>query len=250
MRSVFQASTLSGLAGIVIIVLCWHVAVAAGLVSPFLVPPPAEVWRAGFNLFNEERLAHAFTLTLVVTFSATAIAALLGVCGGWLLYRYRLFGMAYESWLGALFSAPLILLYPLFMVIFGRGYTTLVVMGVLAGVIPILMKTREGLAGVRPVLINVARSLNMSDALIFRKVLLPAAVPTIFTGLRLGFIYTMINIVAVEYLANFGGLGFLVGEMYDRFDIPAMYAAMLFVITVSIVGFWSTERLEKWLLKT
>lgn len=249
MRSFLSPTVWAALAGIVVITLLWHAMVLAGLVSPFIVPSPVDVWSAGFTLAAEERLAQSFAVTLIVTFTATVIAALIGVCGGWLLYRYPLFGTAYESWLGALFSSPLILLYPLFMVIFGRGYTTLIVMGVLAGVIPILMKTREGLVGVRPVLINVARSLNMSDALIFRKVLLPAAIPTIFTGLRLGFIYTMINIVAVEYLANFGGLGFLVGEMHDRFDIPGMYAAMLFVIAVSVVGFVSTERLEKWLLK-
>jgi NitT/TauT family transport system permease protein len=244
-----RATTLAGLAGLVVIVLIWHMIVAQEWVSAFIVPPPAEVWAAGFTLAKEERLLNSFLLTLGVSFAATAIATAIGVSGGWLLYRYRMLGVAYESWLGALFSAPLILFYPLFMVIFGRGYTTLIVMGVFAGVIPILLKTWEGLSGVRPVLINVARSFNMSDTMVFRKVMLPAAIPTIFTGLRLGFIYTMINVVALEYLANFGGLGFLVGEMYDRFDIPAMYAAVVFVIGVSIIGFWSSERLEQWLLK-
>jgi NitT/TauT family transport system permease protein len=248
-RTVLKSTTWASLAGIVVIVLAWHLFVAAGMVSAFIVPSPAEVWSAGLTLAREERLAHSFLLTLGITFTATFVAALIGVFGGLLLYRHRLFGLAYESWLGALFSAPLILFYPLFMVIFGRSHVTLIVMGVLAGVIPILMKTREGLMSVRPVLINVARSFKMSESQIFRKVLLPAAIPTIFTGLRLGFIYAMINVVAMEYLANFGGVGFLVGEMYDRFDIPAMYAAMFFVITVSVVGFWSTERLERWLLK-
>lgn len=245
-----RTSTLLSLAGIVVIAILWQAAVATGLVSAYIMPPPTDVWRAGIVLVQEEKLGRAFLLTLGLTFAATASAAIVGIVAGWLLYRHRLFGIAYENWLGALFSAPLILFYPLFMVVFGRHYLAIVVMGTLAGLVPIIIKTREGLATVKPVLINVARSFNTPEATMVRKVLVPAALPTIFTGLRLGFIYAMINVVAMEYLANFGGLGFLVGEMYDRYNIPGMYAAMLFVIAVSIAGFALAERLQQWLQRS
>ncbi|MGC2518130.1 MAG: ABC transporter permease subunit [Burkholderiales bacterium] len=220
-------------------------AVRAGAVSPFAAPPPSEVWKAGIMLFREERLAQAFLLTLGLVFAATLAAAAAGLAAGWLLYRHTALGRAYESWLAALFSAPLILFYPLFLVLFGRTLLTIVVIGFLAGVIPIIMKSREGLIAVPQVLVNVARSFKMRERDIFFKVLLPSALPTIFTGLRLGFIYATINVVAIEYLANFGGLGFMVGEMYDRFDIPAMYASVVFVIAVSVVGFYAAEKIER-----
>ncbi len=87
----------------------------------------------------------------------------------------------------------------------------------------------------------------MSRPQVFFKIMLPSALPTLFTGLRLGLIYAMICVVAVEYLVNLGGLGFLVGEMYDRFNIAGMYAAILAVVVVSVLFFDLTERAERWL---
>ena len=77
--------------------------------------------------------------------------------------------------------------------------------------------------------------------------MLPAALPTIFVGLRLGLIYAMINIVAVEFLVGIGGLGFVVADMYDRYDIPSMYSAVVFVIVLSSLFFLLIERGERWL---
>jgi NitT/TauT family transport system permease protein len=238
---------LAGLFLLIALIALLEGVVKAGWVSAFTVSPPTEIFKAGVNLFREERLLQSFVLTLGLTFAATFSAAAIGLLAGWFLYKYASFGRAYESWLGALFSAPLILLYPLFLVLFGRSLFTVVFMGFLAGVIPVIMKTREGLLAVPRVLIDVAHSFNLRERDVFRKVMLPSALPTIFTGLRLGFVFATINVVAVEYLANFGGLGFLVGEMYDRFDIPAMYAAVVFVVAVSALGFYAAERAERWL---
>jgi NitT/TauT family transport system permease protein len=122
-----------------------------------------------------------------------------------------------------------------------------IAMGFIVGVIPIILKTREGLLAVRPVLINVARSFGADEGEILRKVLLPSARPAIFTGLRLCLIYAMTNIVGIEFLANLGGLGFLVGDMYDRYDIPAMYAAIVCLVLTSFLFYGMTGRAERWL---
>ena len=97
-------------------------------------------------------------------------------------------------------------------------------------------------------LINVGRSFRLTPAQQFRKILLPAALPSIFVGLRLGLIFAMINIVGVEFLINFGGLGQLINELAERYDLPGTYGAICFVdprraSCSSIV----TERLERWL---
>ena len=222
-------------------------AVALEWVSPFVVPPPTDMIAAIPALFAEEELITKFFLTLGTTFAATSLAALVGIPFGWFLFRRPNFGQAYESWLGAAFSAPLILLYPLFMVIFGRGVLTIMVMGLITGMIPITLHTLQGLRGIPRVYLNVARSFNMTERQIATKVLFPAALPTIFTGIRLGLIYTMIYVVAIEFLVSIGGLGFLVGDLYDRFDIPGMYGAIIFVVLVSVLFFAGTERLERWL---
>ena len=126
-------------------------------------------------------------------------------------------------------------MYPLFLVIFGRSATTIVMIGFAAGLPPVILKTIEGLAGTRKVLIDVGRSfrarrLRSCSA----KILLPAALPSIFVGLRVGLIFAMINIVGVEFLINFGGLGQLINELAERYDLPGTYGAIGFVILVSV----------------
>ena len=91
------------------------------------------------------------------------------------------------------------------------------------------------------------RSFRLTDGQLFRKILIPAALPTIFVGLRLGLMFALINIVGVEFLINFGGLGQLINELAERYDLPGTYAAILFVVLVSVVFFVVTERVERWL---
>jgi ABC-type nitrate/sulfonate/bicarbonate transport system permease component len=109
------------------------------------------------------------------------------------------------------------------------------------------MKTLEGLHAVRPVLLDVGRSFKLRQGQIFWKVLFPAAVPTIFVGIRLGLIFALINVVGLEFLINFGGLGQLINELAERYDMPGTYAAITFVILISVVIFAGLERVEQWL---
>lgn len=240
------SAALSVLFGIVFFALLQG-AVGWGLISPYVVPTPLEMLSALPVLFRDEALLLKFFLTLGTTFAATLLSIVIGVPFGWFLYRKPVFAKAYESWLGAAFAAPLILLYPLFMVVFGRGIPTILAMGVVAGIVPITLSTLQGLRGVPKVYLNVARTLRMTEFQIATKVLFHAALPTIFTGVRLGLIYTMIYVVAVEFLVNIGGLGFLIGDLYSRYNIPGMYGAIIFVVLVSVVLFAGTERMEKWL---
>jgi len=235
----------AGFAVLVLALAALEWAASVGWVSPFLTPPPSEIAAAGWRMAAEEPLASAFFSTLGVVLAATVAAAVMGIPAGWAMYRFPLLGNAYENWVAALFSAPLILLYPLFLVLFGRGPLTIGMIGFLSGVIPVILKTYEGFTAVPVVLVNVARSFNLPESALLRKVLLPAALPTVFTGLRLCFIYTTINVVGLEYLVDVGGLGFMVGLMYDRYDIPAMYAAVTFVLLISMLGFSAAERLER-----
>ena len=235
----------AGFAALVLALAALEWAARAGWVSPFLAPPPSQIALEGWQMAAEEPLASAFFSTLAVALAATVAAAAAGVPAGWAMYRFSTLGKAYEDWIAALFSAPLILLYPLFLVLFGRGALTIGIIGFLSGVIPMTLKTYEGFSAVPKVLVDVARSFNLPEAAVLAKVLLPAALPTVFTGLRLAFIYATINVVGLEYLVNIGGLGYLVGRMYDRYNIPAMYAAVAFVLLISVLGFWAAERLER-----
>src|SRR5262249_58018020 len=110
---------------------------------------------------------------------------------------------------------------------------TIVMMGFSAGLAPIVLKTLEGLSATRRVLINVGRSFNLTPSQQFWMILFPAALPTIFVGLRLGLIFALIHIVGVVFLINFGRLGQLINKLAARYNLAGNYAAFCFVILVS-----------------
>jgi NitT/TauT family transport system permease protein len=231
----------------VVFVAAIEVLIRINVINRYIVPLPSDVVAAFPRVIVEEDVLSRFLLTAGEAFSASILVTVFGVAGGVLLHRYHLLRLATETWVAAVAAAPLILMYPLYLVIFGRSALTIVMMGFTAGLAPIILKTLEGLAGTRRVLINVGRSLNLTPWQQFWKILFPAALPTIFVGLRLGLIFSLINIVGVEFLINFGGLGQLISELAERYDLPGTYAAICFVILVSVCVFLIMERLERWL---
>ena len=170
-----------------------------------------------------------------------------GIAGGVLMHRFRLLQQACETWVAAMAAAPLVLAYPLFMVIFGRNAWTIIMMGFFAALPPVILKTIEGMANTRKVLVNVGRSFNLTPTQQFWKIMFPAALPTIFVGVRLGLIFALINIVGVEFLINYGGLGQLINDLAERYDLAGTYAAICFVILVSVLFFMTLEKAERWL---
>jgi NitT/TauT family transport system permease protein len=236
-----------GLLSLVAFVALIELFIRVGLVNRFIVPLPSDIIAAFPRVIVEEHVLHRFVLTAGEAFSASILVTIFGVAGGVLLHRYRLLRMATETWVAAVAAAPLVLMYPLYLVIFGRSALTIVMMGFTAGLAPIILKTLEGLTGTRRVLINVGKSFNLTPSQQFWKILFPAALPTIFVGMRLGLIFALINIVGVEFLINFGGLGQLINELAERYDLAGTYAAILFVILISINVFVLTEWLERWL---
>jgi ABC-type nitrate/sulfonate/bicarbonate transport system permease component len=227
-----------------------EILIRVGVINRYIVPMPSQIAEAFGRVIVEEDIAGRFRLTFTEALIASAMISAIGVGIGMFLYWSLLWRRATETWVAAFASAPTVLMYPLFLVIFGRSMWTIIMMGFVAGLPPVILKTLEGLTLTRPVLINVGRSFNLSPVQSFTKILLPAALPTIFVGIRLGLIFTLINIVGVEYIINFGGLGQLVNDLAERYDLPGTYAAIFFVILVSVVFFIVTEKAEKWLRPT
>ena len=238
---------LLGFGTLVVAILAMEALIRLGAINRFIVPMPSQIAASFGRVIMEEDIVNRFRLTFLESLAAGAMITIVGVLLGLLLYRVALLRAATETWIAALASAPTVLMYPLFLVIFGRSATTIVMMGFVAGLPPVILKTIEGLGSTRRVLIDVGRSFNLRPTQLFVKILLPAALPTIFVGVRLGLIFTLINVVGVEFLINFGGLGQLINDLAERYDLPGTYAAISFVILVSVLFFIITERIERWL---
>jgi NitT/TauT family transport system permease protein len=238
---------LAGIAGVAVLAILLELAVRAGWVSHLVVAPPSALPDAFVRLWAEGFIAGPVGIALAQAFTATVAASAIGIPWGYLLWRKPILGEAYTPWIGAAFAAPTVLLFPLFLVLFGRSYATTIFVGFIAAVIPITLKTKEAFAAVPKVLLDVGRSFKLPESGLIRRVAFPAAVPGIFTGLRLGLIYALVNIIGMEFLIDFGGLGRIASEMYFRFEIPGMYVAIILIVLVSWTFLAVLSRLETWL---
>jgi ABC-type nitrate/sulfonate/bicarbonate transport system permease component len=218
-----------------------------GIVNRYIVPLPSDVVMSLWRVIVEEDILARLRETAFEMSVAAILVIVIGVPIGALLYRFRPLRRAVEDWVAAFAAAPLVLAFPLFLVLFGRSSATVIVMSVITGLAPIILQTTEGLVGTRPVLINVGRSLNMSDRQMFFKILLPAALPVIFSGIRLSWTFVLISVVGIEFLINLGGLGQLINDLAERYDLAGTYASIAFVIAVSVFFFVLLERVEAWL---
>ncbi|WP_421699785.1 ABC transporter permease [Ancylobacter sp.] len=221
--------------------------VRLGVISSLIIAPPSAAIGGLFHGEKAFQLLVATKLTFGMVFVTVLIEIIAAVPIGYALFRYKHFGKAYEGWLASLFAAPIFLLYPLFMVILGRNNVTLIVMGSAAGVIPVIVYVRLAFLSVPKTLIKVGKSFNLTESQIFWKIMVPSGAKTIFTGIRLGLIYALINIIAIEYLVDAGGLGRLVSDSYFRFDITGTYTAIIAIAAISITCNAIIDRIEKML---
>jgi NitT/TauT family transport system permease protein len=236
----------AGLALLAVLLSILEAAIRGGMISPGIIARPSDAILGFAALQAKSDLIGGFQITFGITAVAIVLELIVAVPFGYFLFRRRDFRLAYIGWLAALSAAPIFLLYPLFLVMFGRNHLTLVVMGFLPGVIPLIIQVTQGFISVSPTLINVGHSFDFTQRQIFWKIMIPAAAPTIFTGFRLALMYTLINIIAIEYLIDIGGLGRIVADRYFRFDITGTYSAIISVTLISILFNWLISRAERW----
>jgi NitT/TauT family transport system permease protein len=236
-----------GIGSGVLFLVAIEILVRVGAINRFIVPLPSDVIGSLGRVIADEDIPRRLAQTAWECLAASLLLTVFGIALGALMHRVPLIRRACETWVAAFASAPLVLAYPLFLVLFGRSTLTIIMLAFLSGLPPVILKTVEGLAATRRVLINVGRSFKLTPSQQFWKILFPSALPSIFVGIRLGMIFALINVVAVEFLINFGGLGQLINELAERYDLPGTYAAISFVVLVSIAFFIVTERAERWL---
>jgi len=219
-------------------------AVRFGWISSFFLASPT---RAAAVLWSEALHGKALLLTAITLYeiaAALTIATLFGLFAGFLLWRYRLIGSSYEMPLAALFSSPVILAYPIFLVTFGRTSAAVIALSSIFGLIPIIINTKGAFQNVNPVLLQVGASMNLSGQQMFRHILLPAVAPTIFSGFRLALTYILKSVLGLEYVAQVGGVGMWLSDAAFRFEVEEVYAGLGGTILLSILFLYLINRLE------
>jgi NitT/TauT family transport system permease protein len=188
---------------------------------------PVETAQAAVDLLGRPRFwghvyesVYAFAYALVISWVG-------GVGIGVWLGAHRLSGEVAEPVLVALYSLPKVTLYPLILLMFGLGMTAKVAFGAIHGIIPVAIFAMNAVRNIRPVYLKTAKTLSLSPIETARTVLVPACLPEIVSGLRVGFSLTLLGVLIGEMFASKRGLGFVIMNAIGLSDVRTMMAVTL-----------------------
>ncbi|MFJ8258368.1 ABC transporter permease [Peribacillus asahii] len=230
--------------------LLWEIAPRIGLVDEAFFPRFSNVLITWWEMVKSGELFAHFLASIIRSISGFALALViaipLGLLIGWYPLTRELLNPVLELFRN---TAPLALL-PVFMLFLGIDETSKISIILFACTWPILLNTIAAVGSVDPLLIKSARSMNISSFKLFYKVILPASVPTMFTGIRMAGSSAILILIAAEMVGAKEGLGYLITYSQYNFMIPEMYAGIL---TISVLGLFINygllsieKRLSRW----
>ncbi|MDQ1723650.1 MAG: NitT/TauT family transport system permease protein [Frankiaceae bacterium] len=211
----------------------WQVAPQLGFVDRVFLPPFSTVARAWWTLATNGQLEAHSQASLVRALTGFAFAIAVAVPLGLLIGWYRGLAATLNPLLEVFRNTAALALLPVFILILGIGETSKITVVFYSCLWPILLNTVAAVRGVDPLLVKSARSMGLGPAKLFAKVVLPASVPTIFTGIRIAGAYSVLVLLAAEMFGAKAGLGYLILSAQSNFQIPQMYAG---IITISLLG--------------
>ncbi|WP_030293933.1 ABC transporter permease [Streptomyces katrae] len=220
-------------AAVLALLAVWEAAPRLALVDSTFLPPVSEVAAAWWELAGNGQLAEHTRASLVRSFGGFAIAVAVAVPLGLLIGWYRPVAVLLGPLLEVFRNTAALALLPVFVLLLGIGETSKVSIVVYACVWPVLLNTISAVGDADPTLVRLARSMDLSTPRLFQKVILPASVPAIFTGIRLAGAVSILVLVAAEMIGAKAGLGYLINASQFNFAIPEMYAG---IVTISAIG--------------
>ncbi|MDR2089613.1 MAG: ABC transporter permease [Clostridiales Family XIII bacterium] len=233
----------------VILLAVWQLAGDRGVLNLSIVPTPKTILDALVAFTVSGRLADYFLASFVRVVAGFAIGAgsglLIGALGGISVK----FAYATAVVLGVLRPIPMIGLLPLFILWFGIDEWSKILVIAMGAIWPVLLNTEGGIRNVDPKHIEVARILMKDKATVLRKIIFPSAVPSLLTGLRLGFSTAWRGIVASEMIGASAGVGYLISYARELSQPAVMFLGLFIIGTVGILIDIVLQRLEKRLLR-
>ena len=231
-----------GVISVAIVLSAWQLVANARLMPVLFLPGPIDVAQAFVKLFQQGDVWLDMATSgeeLVVGFGLAIVVGLgLGLAMGW----YTRVQYAMDPIVNFFYSTPRIVLLPLFIIWFGIDIQSKIAVIFLGALFPIIINTMAGVRNTEAALLRVARSFGASDALTFRRVILPGSVPFILTGFRLGIGHALTGLVVAELLAARHGVGQLIAIAGQTFQSPKMLAG---VVIIACTGMLLTTLLQR-----
>jgi NitT/TauT family transport system permease protein len=246
LRSRYLAGTLSVVGGL----LAWEIVSRFLISNALFLAAPSQIAVAIYNLAVSGELWHHMGISAVEFAFGYVIASVLGIALGVAMASSVTAKQALQPWVSGLYATPTIALAPLFILWLGIGIWSKVIVVISLVLFPVTINTEAGLRTTSERLIEMLRSFGATRRQIFYKISLPSALPFILTGLKLGIGRGLIGVVVAELFGSRAGLGRLISQSADAFNMPELFAGVVILAIAGIVmtaGFgWLEERLVPW----
>jgi ABC-type nitrate/sulfonate/bicarbonate transport system permease component len=229
---------------VVLVLILWHYMGVNKLVNPIFLPPLDQVVEE-FNrlILSGEAVPHLLT-TLSELAVAYSLSTVLGLTLGFAVARSRYATATFEPLFSGIFAIPLVIFLPLYVLLFGLGSESKMAFGATLAFFPIVLNTIGGITQVDQRFIAVAKSLGATDFQLFTRVLLPAALPVIVMGVRIGFIIAFLGIIGCEMIASYAGLGNQIVRFAEGMRTPQMFSYVVLVILIATALNWALNRIQ------
>lgn len=223
---------------VLVLVLLLEFAVRAGWVNPVLVPAPTIVAQRVFAVVTTGSLLEPLGRTMYLLAVAYTVGCVLAIGLGVLMGRFRPIHGLFEPLVEVLRPLPKPALLPPLMLFLGLGDTMKITAVALGVFFPVLINTIQGVRGVDPVMVDMARTFQHSRTALLWKVVLPSAMPLILSGMRIALGIALVLVVVAEMMAGTGGIGYLIIDLQRSFRIVDMYA---WVVILAVLGYALNE---------
>jgi NitT/TauT family transport system permease protein len=234
--------------GIVLFLTIWAVIVRVGNYPQFLLPTPLRVYQRFIQVSSDGLLLTHLLVTLQEVGGGLVLGLSIAVVLGYVLAKSRTLERMLSPYLVASQAVPIVALAPLLVIWFGAGSLSKVVVCALTLFFPVLVNTIVGIRNVDRDLVDLMRSLQSTRWQLFYYLELPASLPVLFGGLKVGVTLSVIGAVVGEFVGADRGLGFLVNLARGLFDTPLMFVALFTLMIVALVLYGLVSLLEHWLL--
>lgn len=223
-------------AGFILVTLAaWQAATALGGVNSIFLPSPGSVAFQAWAIFPTGAFLADLATTVFSVTLAYGAAAVAGIGIGALLGRNRFAFEVAEPIFSSIFSIPLIIFFPLILLLAGIGPASKIVFAAFYGFFPIALSTMSAFVNVESRYVLYAQTLGASRVRLVRRVLIPAALPQILSGLRIGFVITFASVIAGEMIASLRGLGHEITYFSQIMEPARMFALIGVVILLTAI---------------
>ncbi|HUV94956.1 MAG TPA: ABC transporter permease [Anaerolineae bacterium] len=247
-REAFWRHVLIPLAAVAFVGL-WQFIVQWGAYPAFILPTPRRVVLRFLDALRAGSLQMHVLVTLREVFGGLALGLSVAVLLGYALGKSRTLERILSPYIVASQAIPIIALAPLLIIWFGLGSLSKVLVCALTLFFPVLINIIVGIRSVDSDLMDLMRSLRASRWQVFKMLELPASLPVLFGGLKIGVTLSVIGAVVGEFAGADRGLGFLVNLARGLFDTPLMFVALFTLMFIALALYWVVSALESCLLK-